>query len=139
MKRAALWQLRLHHGPTATVKDIPAGVDTPVGRGDFGIIDDRCSRKQVWLHVDAYTGHAVVWRTGVNPSFVRDAEPGAEWTRLGDSQQQHELHHRATLKPLLMGPELEVELVPAEAEVTGTVKASGKRTKLVACQYGADW
>lgn len=79
-----------------------------------------------------------------NPSFVKD-EDSTDWVRMEDGRE-YELHHHTMLKPLVIGPELLVELTsdaaaPATATAVrdGPVGAPAKRAKqLLPCQFGAE-
>jgi diadenosine tetraphosphate (Ap4A) HIT family hydrolase len=123
--------LRVRENPKLS-HNVPCDTDVYVGRGDLGMEDARYSRKQMLFRVEGSTGHATVERCGVNPAFVKDVEQGEDWMRL-EQGREYCVQHGTSIKPLLIGPELVVEL-QSEAAVQPAAKKLGK---VVPCQYGA--
>lgn len=95
----------------------------------LGIDEQRCSRKQVEVRFDAAAGRARAVLAGVNPSFVRPPH-AAQWETM-EREREYELVDGCVIKPLLIGPEVLVELQSLEPAVK---RAKGPRP---ACQYGA--
>lgn len=133
------WKLviRLKDSPSVC-KVISSDVDVYLGRGDLGMEDSRYSRKQLRLRLEGNTGHAIVGRCGVNPAFIKDEEEDERkeegWTKM-EQGREYELHHGSLIKPLLIGPELVVDL-QSDSPVAQPVLVK-KAAKVVPCQYGA--